>query len=291
MIKKTGLGRGLEALFSEREVETSSNSVDKEKDISEIEINKIRPNKSQPRTVFNEEKLKELSGSIKKNGLIQPIIVQRTEGGYALISGERRLMAVKIAGLKKIPAIVRENIDEQKNALFALIENIQREDLNPLDEAFAFYSIKNKFKLTQEKLAEITGKGRAYIANSLRILTHTNKIKEFIKNGDLSIGHAKVLLSIKDNKKKEKLAEKTVRENLSVRDLENLIKKTEQNKKQVEKKEKKNQEIIDIEEALTDVYKTIVKINIDKKFKGKIQFEFYDREELEELIDNLTEEK
>ena len=202
MEKKTGLGRGLQALFNESKTENSAKKNAENLSEAKIAINEIKPNKAQPRTVFNEENLRELSDSIKKNGLIQPIIVQKTKGGYALISGERRLKAAKLAGLKNIPALVRDDIDDKKEALFALIENIQREDLNPLDEALAFYNIKKRFKLTQEKLAEATGKGRAYIANSLRILSHKNKIKEFIKNEDLSLGHAKVLLSVKDNKKR-----------------------------------------------------------------------------------------
>jgi ParB family chromosome partitioning protein len=291
MAKKTGLGRGLEALFNDRERGDEPGKIGNEKGVSEIEISKIRPNKAQPRTVFNEENIKELSSSIKENGLIQPVIVKNTEGGYALISGERRLKAAKLAGLKKIPVILREDIDEQKNILFALIENIQREDLNPLDEAFAFYNIKNKFKLTQEKLSELTGKGRAYIANSLRILTHTGEVKELIKNGELSQGHAKVLLSVRDKKKRERLARKAASENLSVRELENLIKKSEKNKESAGKNEKKNQEILDIEEELTDIYKTKVRVNIGGGFKGKIQFEFYDREELEELIESLKDRR
>ena len=215
--KKRGLGRGLSALIND------DISLEEEENlIKDIEIKLIEANKDQPRRNFREENLLELSKSIKENGIIQPIIVRKKGRKYELIAGERRLRAAEMAGLKTVPSIVKD-IDDGKSAKFALIENIQREDLNPVEEAKAYRSIMDKYSISQEELSKEVGKSRSYISNSLRLLNLEDEILDYIVDGKLSQGHGKALLSLKDSSLHSKIAKDIIKRELSVRDTERLI--------------------------------------------------------------------
>ena len=212
--KKRGLGRGLSALIND------DISLEEEENlIKDIEIKLIEANKDQPRRNFREENLLELSKSIKENGIIQPIIVRKKGRKYELIAGERRLRAAEMAGLKTVPSIVKD-IDDGKSAKFALIENIQREDLNPVEEAKAYRSIMDKYSISQEELSKEVGKSRSYISNSLRLLNLEDEILDYIVDGKLSQGHGKALLSLKDSSLHSKIAKDIIKRELSVRDTE-----------------------------------------------------------------------
>lgn len=282
--KKRGLGRGLAALINE------DLSIENEGDlIKDVDIGLIVPNKNQPRRSFDEEKLKELSKSIKVNGLIQPIIIRKTGKKYELIAGERRLRAAKLAGFKEIPSIVRD-IDEARSSKFAVIENIQRENLNPVEEGQAYRMLIDKYKLSQDELASQVGKSRSYISNAMRILNLDGEILELIEEGKLSPGHAKVLLSIKSDKVQRELAQEIIEKDLSVRETESLlaeISKGEKPKKIPSRKRKKPSNVIAVEESLMSSLGTKVNLKTGKK-KGKIEIEYYGLEDLERLIEILT---
>ncbi len=274
---KRGLGKGLDAIFGE------SPSVQEEKDYIEIKITEIEPNREQPRKYFDEEQLKALSLSIEEHGLIQPIIVSnRKNGFYSIIAGERRWRASKMAGLKVIPAVVRDYSEEQTMQV-ALVENLQREDLNPIEEAEGYFTLAEKFGLTQEKISEKIGKSRSYVANAIRLLSLSDDIKELVIEGSLSGGHARTLLSVEDGEKRKLLAKKTVAEQLSVRELEKLA--TEGNRK---KSIQRNSEFIaeykEMERKLSSHMAAKVKI-INKGKKGKIEIEYYNNEDLCRILD------
>lgn len=282
--KKRGLGRGLAALINEdADLESRNDS------IKDIDIKLIAANKYQPRRAFNEEKLAELAKSIELNGLIQPIVIRRVGKKYELIAGERRLRAAKIAGLKEIPAIVKD-IDEEKASKFALIENIQREDLNPVEEGQAYSMLINKYKLTQEELADEMGKSRSYISNTIRLLSLDKGTLDFLIEGKLSQGHAKVLLGIKDSEFQKLVVKEIIEKNLSVRETESLINEKDlkaKSKKTLSHKKQKASNIIAVEENLMNSLGTKVSLKTGKK-KGKIEIEYYGLEDLERLIEILT---
>lgn len=286
MAQKKGLGRGLDSLFNSTETgDSKKDSKKTNSGVIQIDVIDIQPNKAQPRRTFNEETLRELADSIKEEGVIQPIIVKEINNGYELIAGERRLKATKMAGIKTIPAIIK-NVEPNKNALLALLENIQREDLNPIDEALAFQNIKKKFRVTQEKLAQMTGKGRAYIANSLRLLTLPQKVLDYVAEGKISTGHAKVLLSVLTEQTKIELAELIVKKNIAVRDLEKIIKKGSTRPPLTLKK---GDDIIAVEDALLKKYGYKINIITKDRDKGKIEFIFNDKAGLNDLIELLLE--
>lgn len=282
--KKRGLGRGLAALINEDLDLESGNDL-----IKDIDIKLIVANKSQPRKDFNDENLAELANSIKLNGLIQPIIVRKTGKKFELIAGERRLRAAKIAGFKEIPSIIKD-INEEQSSKFALIENIQREDLNPVEEAQAYKMLMDKYKLTQEDLASEMGKSRPYISNTIRLLNLNSEILDFLIEGKLSQGHAKILLGLKDREFQKKIAKKIIEKTLSVRETEDLIhrssEKTNLKKASVGKKAKPSN-IIEVEENLMNSLGTKVNLKTGKK-KGKIEIEYYGLDDLERLIEILT---
>lgn len=281
--KKRGLGKGLSALIS-NELLTSQEEIS-EDSILNIDINKILPNKNQPRLDFNEESLKELGKSIEIYGIIQPILVQKIKEGYEIIAGERRFKAAKIAGLKEVPAIIKK-VGPEESAKIALIENIQRKDLNPIEEAEAYRKLIKEFNLTQEELAAQIGKSRSYISNSMRLLNLDNRVIEKISEGKLSQGHGKVLLSIKDKNIQKETAEKILKENLNVRDTEAMAKDKKANK-DLELEESLNSSYIkSIEEKLMRTLGT--KVNLIKgNKKGKIEIEYYNDEDLQRIIENL----
>ena len=278
-IKKRGLGKGLSALISD---DFSNIQDDVSKDsILNINIKDIVANKNQPRIDFDDDSLKELAKSIEIYGLIQPILVRDIKGKYEIVAGERRWRACKMVGLKEIPSIIKD-MGQEESAKIALIENIQREDLNPVEEAQAYKRLMEEFKLTQEELSLQIGKSRSYISNSIRILNLDNKVLDHISSGELSQGHGKAILSIKDKEEQIKIAKEILNKKLNVRDTENLTR----NKNNVEKDLEKSY-IISIEEKLMMALGTKVNLLQGDK-KGKIEIEYYGDEDLERILEVLT---
>ncbi len=288
--KGRGLGKGLEALFNEVEISTndSSGSSDQHDGILFLDLNDIKPNSKQPRKNFPEDKIEELARSIEKHGIIQPIMVRSTGGGYEIVAGERRWRAARKANLKQIPCIVRE-LSEEQNMLVAIIENMQREDLNPMEEAEALNQMITNFGLTQEEVSKSVGKSRPYITNALRLLKLPADIREMVVQGELTNGHARAIAGIKETKKQLQLAKRVVKDGLSVRETEALANKEneELNHKPLKAKARsKNREITDMEEELKSALGTKVAINHGAR-RGKIEIEYYSREELERLLELL----
>ena len=283
-MSKKGLGRGLGALISEREI--SSN------EIREIPLDEIIPNPEQPRKDFEEEKLIELADSIKQHGLLQPILVKPVGNKYHIIAGERRYRACRLAGLDKISCIVRD-CSLQDMTVKALIENLQRDDLSPVEEGMAYARLIEEYGMTQEQVAKQVGKGRPTVANLLRVIQLPEPVLEMINNGQITLGHAKVLLTIDDPDEKVSLAQKVVIDSLTVRELENYLQnKTEPKtaKKKVSKPKKPKYNVLtDIEEKLRSYFQTKVSVKGDKE-RGKIEIEYYSNEELNRLLEQLRVE-
>ncbi|MGJ7044735.1 ParB family chromosome partitioning protein [Thermoanaerobacterium thermosulfurigenes] len=275
---KRGLGRGLQALIPEIDEESA-------KGVEYIKISDIEPNQFQPRKHFDDESLKELSDSIKEHGIIQPIIVRRNDFGYQIVAGERRWRAAKLAGLKEVPAIVKD-FDDQKVMEIALIENLQREDLNPIDEAKAYKSLMEQFNLTQEEISKRVGKSRSSIANSIRLLNLDEEVQNMLMEGKITTGHAKVILALQDAEKQNMIAKKIVDKNLNVRDTENLIKEVTSSKKK--KRKESDAYIKEIEDNFCRFFGTKVKI-IHGKNKGKILIEYYSEEDLSRLTELIID--
>ena len=279
MPKKTGLGKGLDALFGPVPEEEKQ----KENDVlKNLKITEVEPNRNQPRKNFNQEALEELAESIKEYGLIQPIIVTEKEGYYSIIAGERRWRACKLAGLEEIPVIVRED-DEKKNNEIALIENIQREDLNPFEKALGIKNLMNAYGLTQEEVAKKLGKSRSAIANTIRILNLEPRVLEFAKQGKLTEGHCKALLAITDPEKQYMMAVDMIERGTTVREIEQRNKKI--NQKQISKEALKRANILyrDIENTFQGFFGTKVKLDPGKK-KGKIIIEYASNDDLERIL-------
>lgn len=251
-----------------------------------IDIHEISPNKKQPRKYFDQEQIENLAKSIKKHGIIQPIVVRKKELYFEIISGERRWRAAKSIGLREIPAIVKD-IDDCEVAQIALIENIQRENLNPIEEAKAFKALIEEHSLTQEKVAEILGKSRSYIANVIRLLNLDEKVRVLIIENKLTSGHGRTILGLNKDKDQIALANLILEKNLSVRETENLVKKLNKDSKTKVKEDKKNYAIKEIEENLRTSLGTKVAIKAGKK-KGKIEIEYYSEEELERIINLIN---
>jgi len=276
---KRGLGKGLEALIPKIEP--------KDRDfINEIEVKKIFPNLFQPRKNFDSEKLEDLKESIKKHGIIQPIVVRKAGDGYELVVGERRLRAVKELKIKKIPVVIK-NFNNEKSLEIALVENIQREDLNLIDQANGFKRLMDEFNLTQQELAEVTAKSRTLVSNTIRLLKLNEKIQKDISEGRISFGHAKLLLGIEDEELQGLICGKIINHNLSVRETENLIKNIT---KKPRKKFKVNNLTIEnfpeAEEQLRNILGTKIKIIYNGK-KGQIAIDFYSKEDLIRIIELL----
>jgi len=275
--KSKGLGRGLESLFGDVDVRNDDS-------VQFIDINDIKPNSSQPRQIINEEKIDELAASITSHGIIQPILLKRSGNGYEIAAGERRWRAARKAGLKQVPGIIRELSDEQL-MMVALIENIQREDLNPIEEAEAFHRMCGEFKLTQENISKSVGKSRPYITNSLRLLKLPEEIQRMVLEGKLSNGHARTLITLENAKKQTTIAEKIVADNLSVRETEKLVKEASEEKTPAKKKTReKSTDVFEVEEELKKILGTKVTIKHRGK-RGKLEIEYFSREELERLIE------
>ena len=280
-----GLGRGIDALFTEFAEFDKVDSSDER--VQQIELSEIRPNPYQPRRRFDKDALNELAESIKQSGVFQPIILRASAAkGYELIAGERRFRASKIAGKATIPAIVRE-FNEEDMMQVAVLENLQREDLSALEEAEAYNMLMKNLKLTQEEVALRLGKSRPYIANYLRLLGLPEEVKEMLQQNEISMGQARTLLGLKDKKQILKIAKKVVKENLTVRQIEQLVSQMNEPKKEQEEKDiKKPLYIRESEERLMDKFGTTVVIN-DKNEKGKIEIEYLSTEDLTRILDLL----
>ncbi|WP_315117057.1 ParB/RepB/Spo0J family partition protein [uncultured Clostridium sp.] len=280
MNKKFGLGKGLGALIPE-ELDNEANDVK-----NEISIDLVLPNDGQPRKKFDEEKILVLSESIKEHGIIQPIIVNKESNKYIIIAGERRWRAAKLAGLKKIPVIIMDT--SNKNILeISLIENIQRQDLNPIEEANAYKKLLDDYDLTQEELSKRMGKSRTAITNCLRLLNLDSRVQDYLIDGVISEGHGRSLLSINDNDLQYNIAQIIIDENLSVRETEKLIKSFNDKKEEKSKEnDKLNPYYNDIKNKLEDLFGTKVYIN-NKKNKGKIEIEYYSEDDLQRILDIL----
>ena len=279
MPKMTGLGKGLDALFGP----TPEEEKVKDDDIlKNLKITEVEPNREQPRKNFNQEALEELAESIKEYGLIQPIVVTKKDGYYSIIAGERRWRASKLAGLTEIPAIVRED-DERKNNEIALIENMQREDLNPYEKALGIKNLMTTYGLTQEEIAKKLGKSRSAIANTVRTLNLEPRVLEMAKEGKLTEGHCRALLSITDPEKQYLTAINMLERGATVREVEQTGK--EINKKQVSKEQLKRNAILyrDIENTFQGFFGTKVKLNPGKK-RGKIIIEYASNDDLERIL-------
>ena len=336
MAKKAGLGRGLDALFADAAPIIEENEIHEEPgDIEEkkkpagtaapkksagktgakasskaagraggtededrvlyVDINDIRPNSAQPRMRFDEDKLAELASSIKANGVIQPLIVRESGQGYELVAGERRWRASRIAGLRKIPCIVR-NFDDRQNAIVAIIENMQREDLNPIEEAKGLRSMTEKYGFTQEQVSASLGRSRTYIANSIRLLKLPEEIQEYVSSGQMSAAHGRTIINISDRARQKEVAEKIIRNDLSVRATEKLAEKIKDELKPERKKRKKSSapetarsaEIEAVERELMSLTGTKVRIAGDGS-AGRIEMDYYSLDELNRLIETLRE--
>ncbi|HHV18127.1 MAG TPA: ParB/RepB/Spo0J family partition protein [Thermoanaerobacterales bacterium] len=281
-MNKRGLGRGLEALIP---MEQKGEEI-----VQEIEIKKIVANDKQPRKDFDEKKLSELADSMKQHGILQPIILRKKGSTYELVAGERRWRAAAKAGIEKIPAIVKElsNADVME---IALIENLQREDLNPMEEAAAYKTLMNEFGLTQEELSKRVGKSRSLIANTVRLLNLDKEIQDLVFQDKLTAGHARALLSIQEKKERLKLAKKISEESLSVRQTEQIVKKIsdEKKKNKIKKPKEINPVMLDITEKLQRSLGTRVRIKGNEK-RGKIEIEFYSGDELERILETIVEQ-
>lgn len=271
---RKALGKGLSALIPDN---LEQDELDKIKD---IDIDIISPNPNQPRKNFEVDKLEELSDSIKRYGLIQPIIVKKEDKIYTIIAGERRWRAAKIAGLSTIPCIIRD-IENRNASELALIENIQREDLNPIDEANAYDYIMQRYAITQEELSDVIGKSRVYVTNILRLLNLDDYVKEKIISNEISQGHARAMISL-DKKDQIKLVDRIIAEGLNVRDIEKIVKNMKNPK--IKRTLEKDKFVLNIEEVLTSRFSSKVKIT-SKKNKGKIEIEYKNIEDLNRLLD------
>lgn len=295
LIKK-GLGKGLQALIPPVPLGDEGN-----KDILWIDLANIKPNENQPRKNIDKEKLMELAKSIKEHGVVQPIIVRRrSENTYEIVAGERRWRACQLAEMDKVPAIIKDYSTQQVSEI-ALIENIQREDLNPIEEAGAYKTLIERYKLTQEELSKKVGKSRPHIANTLRLLNLPAEVKSLLSEGQLSTGHARALLSIQDDRIRKEIAYRIIDEKLSVRQVEDLIAhKEEKSLVEVEKEKKGNREqsskdnridpiIMEMEEKLQTCLGTKVQLRYQKG-KGKIEISYYSDDELDRLLEIILNE-
>ena len=293
-VKRNGLGKGLDSLIPNKTVKTTekqANKTQKEKVKVEksgetiVKITQVEPNSEQPRKDFDEDALLELADSIKQFGVLQPLLVQKKNDYYEIIAGERRWRAAKLAGLKEVPVLVRE-YTEQEVVEISLIENIQRENLNPIEEAIAYKRLLKEFHLKQDEIAERVSKSRTAVTNSMRLLKLNSKVQQMVIDDMISTGHARALLALEDEEQQYTIANKIFDEKLSVRETEKLI-KILKNPKKTEKKEKIEHTFIyeNLEEKMKGIMGTKVNVNPKSNGKGKIEIEYYSEEELERIFD------
>ena len=294
--KKSGLGKGLDSLITNKKNDISDSKVEKKQEKENdspksgeimVRINEVEPNRDQPRKDFDEDALMELADSIRQFGILQPLLVQKKKNYYEIIAGERRWRAAKLAGIKEVPIIVKDYTD-QEIVEISLIENIQRENLNPIEEAMAFKRLLQEFQLKQDEVAERVSKSRTAVTNSMRLLKLSPRVQQMIIDDMISTGHARALLAIDDEEQQFILANKIFDEKLSVRETEKLVKALKNPKKEV-KKEKSEHTFIyeNIEEQIKNIMGTKVSVNQKANGKGKIEIEYYSEEELERIYDLL----
>ena len=277
--KKSGLGRGFDAIMLDNSVEELSSSAGAVK----VKLTDIEPNRDQPRKQFDEDALAELSESILKHGVLQPLLVRpMLDGSYQLVAGERRWRASRMAGLTEVPVVIKELTDAQVAEL-ALVENIQREDLNVLEEANGYKELSEKFGYTQEEISEIVGRSRSAVANALRILTLPQEVQAMVMRNELSAGHAKAILTAADKDYQIELAKLVVKEDLSVRTTERLARKSASDVKTGKRTKKRNPYYDEVELALSDVLGRQVKVTKSSK-KGSLEIEFFDDDDLKKLL-------
>ena len=296
-VKKGGLGRGLDALFADavpvsdpvkEEIKQGDEKKTEDKSgdsVQYINIHDIMPNANQPRKTFSEEKIDELAKSIKEHGIIQPIVVRKKDKSYEIVAGERRWRAARKAELTQVPCLIRELSDEQ-NMLIAIIENMQREDLNPVEEAEGLNQMIATFGMTQEQISRSVGKSRPYIANSLRLLKLPDYIKEDMAEGGISAAQGRTLILVEDETVRKALCERIIKEGISVRETERLVSEQGKAKKRRPAAKVKNPDVARVEEELKETLGTRVTINQNGK-KGRIEIEFFSRDELDRLIELL----
>ncbi|MDY2922025.1 MAG: ParB/RepB/Spo0J family partition protein [Eubacterium sp.] len=286
-----GLGKGLDSMIppkrtarAQAQASVADKNVNKSGEVI-LKINDVEPNKNQPRRTFNEDSLIELSESIKQHGIVQPLVVAKQKDYYEIIAGERRWRAAKIAGLKEVPVIIKD-YSPQEIMEVALIENIQREDLNPIEEAKAYKNLIDEYNLKQDQVAEKVSKSRTAVTNALRLLKLDDRVQEMLINESISSGHARALLGLDDTEKQYNIAMQIFDEKLSVRETEKLVKQINRPEQPPKpKKELKNDFVYrDIEEKLKEKIGTKVKINRKTEEKGKIEIEYYSPEELEKIL-------
>ncbi len=278
-VKKSGLGRGFDAIFADNSVEDISVG----SSTTKVKLLDIEPNREQPRKQFDEEALAELSDSIAQHGVLQPLLVRpMPDGGYQLVAGERRWRASRMAGLTEVPVVIRDLTDAQVAEL-ALVENLQRENLNPLEEANGYKELSDKFGYTQEKISEIVGKSRPSIANALRLLNLPSDVQEMVSNGSLSMGHARAILALQDDKMKTDLAKLVIQNDLSVRETERIARNMVKEAPKKSKAKKRNPYYDEAELALSEVLGRKVKITKSSK-KGALEIEFFDDADLKKLL-------
>lgn len=293
--KKGGLGKGLDSLITNKvSMGTAPQTAEKARDEKSIEgiivnINKVEPNREQPRKNFDEDALVELSESIKQFGVLQPLLVQDKKDYYEIIAGERRWRAAKLAGLKEVPVIIKDLTDIEI-VEYALIENIQRENLNPIEEAFAYKRLLTEFNLKQDEVAERVSKSRTAVTNSMRLLKLDERVQQMVIDDMISTGHARALLGIEDKEKQFATAQKIFDEKLSVRETEKLVKKIQKEKDTPETAKKELDPQLatichDLEEKMKHILGTKVAINQKDNKKGKIEIEYYSMDELDRIID------
>lgn len=269
-MKKKGLGRGLSSLLKEEDFITDEN-------LLTVDLDKLKAREDQPRKNFDDDSLEELANSIKADGVIQPIVVRKVGDKYEIIAGERRFRASKLAGLEKVPVVVK-NVSDRKARELALVENIQREDLNPIEEAISLKTLMEEYKLTQQELSDIVGKSRSYIANNLRLLNLSDYIKDYLIRGELSPSQGRTLLSLETEEERKKYLDKLLVKEVNIRDVE---KKAKQSKNKTE-----DIFIKDICERLTEVLDAKVKIH-EKKKGGQIEISYLNEADLQRIIDSL----
>ena len=281
MAKKLGgLGRGLDSLFADNSVDELNPSVNK------LRTMEIEPNRDQPRKDFDEKSLSELAESIEQHGVLQPLVVRPlTNGGYQLVAGERRWRAARIAGLTEVPVVIKELTDEEVIEI-AMIENLQREDLNPLEEALGYRYMMDDLNITQEQAAEKVGKSRPAVANAIRLLRLPDEVQEMVKNNLISPGHARALLGFENQELIIQTAKRIVKEDLSVREVETLVKNSQKTPK-VPKQQKRDKFFSEVELALVENLGRKVKIKESKKDAGVLEIEFFDKDDLESLAMKL----
>lgn len=274
-----GLGKGLDALFTANKEEET---------VQEVKLKDLRPNPYQPRKIFQPQAIEELKASIQEHGILQPIIVRKSIKGYEIVVGERRYRAAKAAELKTVPVVVRE-LDEKQMMELAVLENLQREDLTPIEEAAAYQMLMEKLGITQEELAKRLGKSRPHIANHIRLLGLSQPVQELISDGKLTMGHGRALLGLKNKKGLNQLVNRVMKDSLNVRQLEKLVQELNDDvSRETKKKDRKDVFIEEQETRLRERFGTTVTIKQSKK-KGKIELEFFSKEDLERILDLLQQ--